>query len=130
MKCKNNIKEIKNVIESEEFYFEKLRKVFNDFKNFKISNDEINKLLNQIEKNFSFQDFLNNNPDEKDFILLIGKIIAMADYNGYNKNEWNKYKDKRVVAKASIRQNDWVKNLLIYKKTKNIEEISDSIKFY
>ena len=116
MECENKIEEIKKVIESEEFYFEKLRKVFNDFENYQISNDEIDKLLNQIEKRFSFQDFLNNNPDKKDFILLIGKIIAMADYNGYNKHKWNEYEDKRIIAKASIRQNDWVKNLLIYKK--------------
>ena len=35
--------------------------------------------------------------------------------NAANKAEWNEYPDKRTLAKAGVRQTDWVKNLLSYR---------------
>ncbi|MBP7227169.1 MAG: AAA family ATPase [Aliarcobacter sp.] len=56
-------------------------------------------------------------------------MISIFDANGYNKNIWNPYDDKRVIAKANVRQNIWTKNLIVYKLTKDITKLSsDSVK--
>ena len=41
---------------------------------------------------------------------------------------FNKYEDKRVIARAGVFQNAWVRNLLVYKQTEDIEHLSPGIK--
>ncbi|MGB5791902.1 MAG: hypothetical protein WBG68_03500, partial [Poseidonibacter sp.] len=59
--------------------------------------------------------------------MLIGKIIAMSDLNGFNKSEWNLYNDKRTLAKAGVRQNDWTRNLLVYKRDNCTDNLTISV---
>jgi 5-methylcytosine-specific restriction protein B len=67
------------------------------------------------KKGFKFDDYFKKHQKFKEFIFLLGQIIATIDFNGSNKNELNLYEDKRVIAKAGVRQDDWIKNLLKYK---------------
>lgn len=41
----------------------------------------------------------------------------MCDLNASNKEYFNPYDDKRVVAKAGVRQNDWIINSTFADKT-------------
>ncbi|MCT7518979.1 AAA family ATPase [Aliarcobacter cryaerophilus] len=129
MNCENNIKKIKDVVNSEEFYYQKLQNKFNEFKKYQISNEDINILIDNLNfKPFSFDEYLKNNSKFSDFILIIGHIVATSDLNGYNKSDWNLYEDKRVIAKAGVRQNDWTKNLLKYKLERSLNNLTESIK--
>jgi len=129
MNYQNNIEKIKDVVQNEEFYYQKLKDVFDKFKNYQISQNNLKNLIQNLEfKPFSFDEYLKKNSDFQDFILLMGQIIAMSDLNGYNKQEWNLYEDKRVIAKAGVRQNDWVRNLLNYKLDGNVDKLTNSVK--
>ena len=122
---------IKKIIESKEFFYKKLQDYFQSYMQFDISNDELNKLLNIIgtKQPFSFKELIEENYKYKDLLELIGKMISIFDTNGYNKNIWNPYDDKRVIARANVRQNIWTKNLIVYKLTKDINRLSsDSVK--
>ena len=122
---------IKRIADEDQFYFLKLQDLFENFKNYKINYEDLDYLIKQVhnQKKFSFSDFLNNNSKYNDFILMMGKIIATSDYLGYNKNNWNLYEDKRVIGKPFVRQDDWVKNLLLFKRNNNIDDMSaESIK--
>jgi hypothetical protein len=50
MDCQNNIKIIKKVVESEEFYFQKLRDKFIEFKNYEISDEDVEMLIYNAKK--------------------------------------------------------------------------------
>ena len=129
MNCENNKNKINDVIASKEFYYKKLQDLFYEFHNYNISKKEIEKLIDNLNiKPFSFDEYLTNNSEYTDLILLMGKIIAMSDLNGYNKENWNLYDDKRVIAKAGVRQNDWVKNLLTYKFDNSTLNLTNSVK--
>ena len=129
MDCKNNIDKIVQVQKSMEFYYSKLQILFIEFENFKILDNEVDELILALNmKPFSFQTFLDNNQQYSTFLLMIGQIIAMSDTNGYkSQGDWNLYDDKRILAKANVRQNIWAKNLLLYKKNKKINDLTASI---
>ena len=46
---------------------------------------------------------------------LINNIIAYCDMNARNKDRLNKYLDNRILAKAAVRQGNWIKNIIKYK---------------
>jgi 5-methylcytosine-specific restriction protein B len=129
MDCLNNAKKIQDVVKSEEFYYQKLQDIFEQFKNYQISQNDIVQLTENFDfKPFSFDEYLKNNDKFYELIVLMGNIIAMSDLNGYNKEQWNVYEDKRVVAKAGVRQNDWVRNLLKFKSENSTTHLTNSVK--
>ena len=95
---------IKKIIESKEFFYQKLKDYFQSYMRFDISDRELNELLNIVENKrpFSFKELIEQDYKYKDILQLIGKMISIFDANGYNKNIWNPYDDKRVIAKANI----------------------------
>lgn len=118
--CESGRERIEELCTSNIFYFSKLKDLWNQFKNYNIQDNNVNEIINELEtmKPFSFQRFLDSYSDDYttyDFILLIGKIISIIDLQAYNKNIWNPYDDKRVIAKSFIRQNKWTMYLLQYK---------------
>ncbi|MFY4759221.1 McrB family protein [Aliarcobacter butzleri] len=122
---------IKKIIESKKFFYQKLKDYFQSYMRFDISDNELNELLNIVENKrpFSFKELIEQDYKYKDILQLIGKMILIFDANGYNKNIWNPYDDKRVIAKANVKQNIWTKNLIVYKLTKDITKLSsDSVK--
>ncbi len=58
--------------------------------------------------------FPSGNP-EFQLLELTGQLVAYLDFWAANKNEWNEYLDNRYIAKANVKQNYWVINLLNYK---------------
>lgn len=107
-----------NLLKQEEFYYQKLTNLYTAYREFDTSsiNLEISKLLENKTGKFSFQNLLDNaKAPLKEYLLLIGKMIAIFDEKGYNKSIWNPYTDKRNVARGMLRQNLWTKHFLTYK---------------
>lgn len=130
-----NSERINLLVSSEEYYFEKLENIFKSFEDYQISNDKIDILIDSVSsfykasdlKNNKFLEFIEENKEYKEFLELIGQIISICDLNASNKDVFNPYDDKRTIAKAGVRQNDWIINLLKYKKI-GLDEVSPSIK--
>ncbi|MFA9399351.1 MAG: McrB family protein, partial [Clostridiaceae bacterium] len=86
-----------------------------------------------LKKNniFNYMDFIEEYKDEIEIykvLLMIGELVAYIDLNAANKNEFNKYEDKRTIAKVGVYQSDWVIKLLSYKESENIDNLTGNIK--
>lgn len=121
-----------NFISDEEFYFEKAKATFEEFKSFQLSElSVLDRILTNFRKVGKFKDFyqgLNESSEEFKITNLIAVLISYCDSNAAFKNELNQYEDKRVLAKASVRQNNWFENLIEFKKTLNYITLPSSIK--
>ena len=121
-----------NFIHEDEFYFEKAKNAFDEFKSLQLSDPSI---LEKIEQDFKvavkFKDYYNGlNQDSEEYTITnsIAKLISYCDSNAAFKNELNETSDKRVLAKAGVRQNNWFENLIEFKKKQNYNILSSSIK--
>lgn len=128
---------IKDVLESEEFYFQKALDKYNELMNLqKLDNETVDNIIETVRdltKNncFDFMKLMNDfNEDSLEYKTLktIGELVSYLDTHANNKAEFNKYEDKRVIARAGVFQNAWVRNLLVYKQTEDIERLSPGIK--
>lgn len=116
-----------------EFFYDLAVQKFHEYLNYKSS--DTNFYL-RIEEDFkssglTFKDFLPQKEQFKEqylFLSLCGELIAYIDYHAFRKNIWNKYPDKRVLANSTVRQNIWILNLIKYKRTENIKNLSSSIR--
>lgn len=114
-----------SLIENELFYFQQLTDLFEEYKSFdiKLIENEITDYLNNEPEKFNFQQLLDNSKGFfKDFILLLGKMIAVFDEKGYNKRIWNLHEDRRVVSRSMLSQRYWTFSLLEYKLS-NFDEV-------
>lgn len=112
------------LINSEEFYFEKAREAFNDYNEYEVKPGELKHL-----SSLKYDDIkkIRDNKDKGfEIIEKIEILVAYCDTNANNKNTLNQYPDKRVLARAGIRQNDWITQFLQYKISPS--DISDTIK--
>ena len=106
-----------------EFAFEKLVHLWDEWKQKTINPDMLNKLID-----LEYQDFLNlanEDASVKEIKDLIFRIVAYCDLKANNKAVLNEYDDKRTIAKCGIRQNAWVAQLLKFKKDVNL--VKDSL---
>jgi len=109
---------IQNLLNEDVFHFQKLLDVKEKFEAFEISDNEIDELI-ELRKNskLSFEDFINSlSGQSKEFIDLMGDLIAYLDKNAAGIRQRNQYSDNRAIAKAFVRQNVWVDHLLKLKK--------------
>ena len=138
-KLKNALKgeKLDKIIQSEDFYFQKAVDKYNEFMALpKIGKEITLKLLNEITQlrdssSFSHMvliDEYKDNLEIHDLLFVIGELISYLDLHAANKKEFNKYEDKRTLASAGVRQHVWLTNLLSYKETENVEELTGVIK--
>lgn len=108
-----------DVLEAFDFYHQEAKIAFDEFCAITVSNVEIKDVLDKfINSKETYQNYfktLSENSVDYKLLFSAGKVIAHFDYNGCNKNIWNRNKDKRTLAKAGIRQGDWVRFLLEFK---------------
>ena len=99
---------IKELAESGEFYLQKAKDKFDEFSRCDISDINLNTLIAMTKaSNFSFERWLNTFNEESaeyKLLFLIGQIVSYFDTNAAMKNKLNEYEDKRVLAKAMVRQ--------------------------
>lgn len=131
-KLLNTDKKIKNMLESNEFYFQKAMDKFNEFISYdKVTNEEINEIISSMDKKFNFNEFLNsfrNEENKYNLVNILGQLISYLDSKAANKEKYNEYEDKRTISTAFVWQNFWVVNLLKYKVSKNLDTLSENIR--
>ena len=132
--------EIPNILKNElveklqnerDFYFDLAEEKFNEYIAFEADKNFYAQLSVQFKSSgLTFKEFINSNlsNEQKEFTTLCGQLIAYIDHNAYHKNIWNKYTDKRIIAKSAVRQNDWLLNLIKFKLTGEINSLSSSIR--
>lgn len=124
---------IKNDMEREVFAFEKLLEKWHEFKKFNISNNILDELKSDIDSldQFRSQQILDRYKTEEvkyNFLNLINEVISYVDEKAFNKNIYNQYEDKRTLASTSVRQTDWVKNLISYKKYNDLNKVTEVVR--
>ncbi|MFA5820469.1 MAG: hypothetical protein WC854_14480 [Bacteroidales bacterium] len=99
------------IINSEDFYFEKLKELFSGYKTYNIVQfkGKMEEFINKPPEIFHFQEFLEQNKGTAffEFLELIGRMISICDGKGYNINNWNPYQDKRSISPAIFTQKNW-----------------------
>ncbi|MGL6106266.1 McrB family protein [Romboutsia sp.] len=124
---------IKEDMEREIFSFEKLEEKWLEFNNFEISNNALDELKSDIESldKFRSQEILENYKNDEikyRFITLINEVVSYVDLNAFNKSTYNQYEDKRILALTFVRQKDWVKNLISYKKYNDLNKLTEVVR--
>ena len=118
-----NIQSICGDIMSEsDFWYQKSIDAWEQWKNMYISDEELRDLLSM-----KYDDFCNsNNPAIVEVRKNLFTAVAYFDAKSKNKSFYNEYEDKRTIARAGIRQDDWVTRLLKYKR--NSTDLTPGIK--
>lgn len=110
---------IRKLIYEKDYYYEYAEDKFNEYLCFGLSQMFYTDLLNKFKSSgLTFSNFLatfKGADVERDFFILCGQLVAYIDYNASFKNKWNEYPDKRVLARASVRQTNWINNLIMFK---------------
>ena len=118
----------------EEFRYQKGADKLIEFENYNdLSNEEFSSLLDKfVKSNLTFTKFIETlGKDSKEYIFLTltGQLISYCDVHAANKYIYNEYEDKRTLAKAGVRMNDWITKLINYKiDNNNNEKLTPSIK--
>jgi hypothetical protein len=115
--------EMAGLLSDSEFRFEKARQVLEEFESLPATSD----FLSQLWRNYDsvagdFSTKLEHFPadsEEHRLLVLMGRLISYCDVNAANKNSFNEYEDKRTIARAGIRQGNWIRNLIAYKSNGN-----------
>lgn len=122
---------IEKIQYDKEFHYELSKKKFNEYLAYTASEKFYVSLSEKFKTSgLPFKEFINSDlsKEQLQFTTLCGELIAYIDYNAYHKNIWNKYPDKRVLARAGVRQNDWFLNLIKFKLRGNFNVLSSSIR--
>lgn len=130
---KNNNDYIQKYMYMDEYAFEKLINKWKEYIAFKISNSNLDELKSDLETLDSFNsgDLIKkyeNNEQKYDFLKLIYELVSYIDKNSYNKLEYNKYEDKRVLALTFVRQNKWIESLISYKKYNDLNKVPQVVR--
>lgn len=122
---------IEKIQYDKEFYYELSKEKFKEYTAYVAQENFYQSLSEKFKASgLTFKDFINSDlsKEQLQFTALCGELIAYIDYNAYHKNIWNKYPDKRVLARAGVRQNDWFLNLIKFKLARNFNVLSSSIR--
>ena len=125
----NDLKQIfqqqynRSIAELKEFYYEKAQIALNNWKSLKIDKFLLDRLLNLDYE--AFNTLATKDTTVKTIKESIFTLVSYCDQNASDKNSYNKYDNKRTIAKAGIRQNAWVKQWLTFKKDPT--KVTDSI---
>ncbi|MFX1706890.1 COR domain-containing protein [Chitinophaga sp. CC14] len=126
---------LRDIQSEKEYYFDLAEQKFKQYLDYEPKAESFYKKLEDDFKfsRLTFKDFLAELSNRKgyaqqsSFANLCGELIAYMDYHAYRKNIWNKYSDKRVLAKSAVRQQHWFTNLIRFKRTGHLHELSSSI---
>ncbi|MCT2406120.1 hypothetical protein NZD88_00950 [Chryseobacterium antibioticum] len=115
----------KNLINSEEYYFQKGRDALQKWMEIHLSDDGLIELRSLLDDYNSFSELKEGHTFFSVKEMLF-EIISYCDVHARNKAFYNKYEDKRVLAKAGVRMKPWVINTFNYKYSK--DEVNITVK--
>ncbi|TDQ18606.1 5-methylcytosine-specific restriction protein B [Algoriphagus boseongensis] len=118
--------EFQKIIHEKEFYFSKGREALQRWLDLKVS-DQLKEDLIRLSGDYTqFQEIAELDPEIAKIKDLLFEIISYLDSHAKDKIKYNKYPDKRTVARASVRMGYWVDGL-VKLKFKNAEITGPSI---
>jgi 5-methylcytosine-specific restriction protein B len=107
--------DILSIILEPDFYFQKAQDALKKWIDLDVS-DELKEKLIKLSKDYStFQEEAIKHLEIKQVLELFFEIIAYCDSNAKDKHIYNQYKDKRVLALAFVRMNNWIEKLIQFK---------------
>lgn len=98
-----------------DFYFQHGRDELLNWQDYDLSNIDNKELVKLTENYQQLLKVAKKNKDINEILTQINKVIAYCDSHAKDKRIHNKYEDFRVLAKAFVRQNNWVESLVKYK---------------
>lgn len=108
-------KEALSIIDSSDFYFQKAQDTLKEFLKYEISEEQKSYLIKNLKEYEELKQTFENLEELLDFGKLLFGVISYCDAKAYKKSSFNQYPDKRVLALAFVRMNNWVEQLLSYK---------------
>ena len=144
-----------NTINTEDynnFFFKEGQEAFNELVKFAEEKSPlVNETLKALKEASNFKDWINGitDNDMKELLNHIYKFVSFCDVNASNndlggnpcqnideinenideiKKLLNRTPNKLTIAKAGVRQDDWVKNMLVYLQSEPKEQPSPSVK--
>ena len=120
-----NKSEIKEILDCDDYYFQKALDKYDEFRYMEISQDILNELTTKAQETpFRFETLLTayrEDTVEYKILRVMGELISYIDQKAAMKNILNEYEDKRTLALAFVRQNIWVQSLMKYKQNEQID---------
>jgi 5-methylcytosine-specific restriction protein B len=102
-------------MENPDFHFQKGQDVLNTWLDLNIPPDTKNILIEKANDYKELLEISQSNDSVKSAIETILTIISYCDTKAKDKDYYNQYDDNRTLARAAVRMNSWVKNLIDYK---------------
>lgn len=117
MEIENIIKEekVQRILNATEFYFQKGQDALKEWLEMSLDDDLKIKLLDLSNDYKKFQLEASKSEAIYNIQCLLFEIISYSDFNAKEKLKWNKYDDKRTIADASVRMNNWIDHLIRFK---------------
>lgn len=110
-----NQPDIQSIINEPQFYFQKGQDALNKWMNLPIS-DELKNTLISLSKNYiKIQEEAEKREDLKIVLDLLFEVITYCDIHAKDKLIFNQYEDKRALADAFVRMNNWTEKLIQYR---------------
>jgi len=109
---------IQKIIEETDFHFELGKIAVEDWKATRSESPDFFEKLSKMDYN-EIKAKAQVSSEILNALSLMNTIVSYSDENASDKIKYNLYPDKRVVAKAGVRQNHWIKHLLNYKLNEN-----------
>lgn len=103
------------IIEADEFYFLKAKNSLEAIKKCKFNEEERLNLLNNRKEYNILKELFENDSQFMSFGHDVFSLITYCDAKAHRKNQLNKYDDKRVLALAYVRMNNWVDQIISFK---------------
>jgi hypothetical protein len=103
----------------QEFYLKKAQEALKAWRDMDIDSNLLDDLLKLNYEQFNNK--ANNDPQVNKIRECIFRLVAYCDEKAGKKENFNEYQDYyRVVARTNVRQNVWVKQLLLFRKNQNL----------
>ena len=103
----------------QEFYLKKAQEALKAWRDMDIDSNLLDDLLKLNYKQFNNRAY--NDPQVNKIHECIFRLVAYCDEKAGKKENFNEYQDYyRVVARTKVRQNVWVKQLLLFRKNQNL----------
>lgn len=104
-----------NIINSDDFYFQKAKDALNQFLSLEVSNETKTFLITNKREYNKLKLLFESSEELAEFGKVLFTLISYCDLRADRKKEFNQYDDKRTLAMASVRMNNWVEHLITYK---------------
>lgn len=103
---------IQEVIASDEFYYQKGQDALKKWLEMDVD-DELRESLIKFSNDYNqFLEIADLEPNFDKIKRLFFEIISYCDDKARDKNLYNQYENKRILANASVRMNNWVEGLI------------------